>query len=115
MTGEADNTFTPGGGGQAQPWAGLNTSGVVKKSEIKRFDAPTLAAGTYTFTMTGTSDADLYVRIGSEPTPTKYDCRPYKNGSNESCELTLAQTAKVFVQVRGYATSSNFELVGRKN
>ena len=115
VTGEADNTFTPGGGGQAQPWAGLNTSGVVKKSEIKRFDAPTLAAGTYTFTMTGTSDADLYVRIGSEPTPTKYDCRPYKNGSNESCELTLAQTAKVFVQVRGYATSSNFELVGRKN
>jgi hypothetical protein len=29
--------------------------------------------------------------------------------------VTLAQPAKIFVQVRGYATTSNFELVGKKN
>ncbi len=115
VTGEADNAFTPGGGGQPQAWAGINDSGVVKKSEIKRWSTPTVAAGTYTFTMTGTNDADLYVRIGTDATASKYDCRPYKNGSNESCEVTLAQAAKIFVQVRGYATTSNFELVGRKN
>jgi hypothetical protein len=115
VTGEADNTFTPGGGGQPETWAGINANGTVKKSEIKKFPTPTLAAGTYTFSMTGTADADLYVRIGSEPTASTYDCRPYKNGSNESCELTLAQPAKVFVQVRGYATTSTFELVGKKN
>ncbi|MEZ4401363.1 MAG: PPC domain-containing protein [Kofleriaceae bacterium] len=115
VTGEQDNVFTPGGGGSPEAWAGLTAGGAIKKSEIKKFPTPTLAAGTYTFEMTGTGDADLYVRIGSEPTASKYDCRPYKNGSNESCELTLAQPAKVFVQVRGYSTTATFDLVGRKN
>jgi hypothetical protein len=64
--------------------------------------------------MTGTSDADLYVRVGSEPTTSTYDCRPYKSGSNERCEVRLAAPAKIFVNVRGYATSSTFELTGSK-
>lgn len=114
VTGEQDNVFVPGGGGNAEAWAGLNASGPVKKGEIKRFPTPTLAAGTYSFTMTGTNDADLYVRIGSEPSANRYDCRPYKSGSNETCEVTLPRSAKVYVQVRGYATTSNFELVGKK-
>jgi hypothetical protein len=114
VTGEQDNTFVPGGGGNAQAWAGLTASGAVKKGETLKFPTPTLAAGKYSFTMTGTADADLYVRIGSEPTATLYDCRPYKSGSNESCELTLPSAAKVFVQIRGYATTSNYELVGKK-
>jgi len=115
VTGEQDNVFTPGGGGTPEAWAGISGTGVIKKSEIKKFPTTTLAAGTYTFAMTGTADADLYVRIGSEPTPSLYDCRPYKNGSNETCEVTLASPAKVFVQVRGYATKSSFDLVGSKN
>ncbi len=115
VTGEQDNVFVPGGGGTPTAWAGINDRGAVKKSETKKFATPTLAAGTYTFTMTGTADADLYVRIGSEPTATTYDCRPYKSGSNETCEVKLAAAAKIFVQVRGYATTSNYELVGKKN
>ena len=114
VTGEQDNTFVPGGGGTPAAWAGLNSSGAIKKGETKKFPTPTLAAGKYSFTMTGTADADLYVRIGSEPTATAYDCRPYKSGTNEACEVTLPAAAKVFVQVRGYAATSNFELVGRK-
>ena len=35
--------------------------------------------------------------------------------SNESCEVTLSAPAKVFVQIRGYATNSTFDLVGRRN
>ncbi len=115
VTGEHDNTFTPGGGGQPMPWGGLTGSGTVKKSESKKYVTPTLAAGSYTFEMTGTSDADLYVRIGREPTTATYDCRPYKAGSNETCEVTLAAPAAIYVNVRGYATTSTFELVGRKN
>jgi hypothetical protein len=65
--------------------------------------------------MTGTSDADLYVRIGAKPTTTTYDCRPYKTGSNESCTVTLAQPAIINVMVRGYAATSDFTLVGRKH
>jgi len=114
VTGEQDNVFTPGGGGQPETWAGLTGAGTVAKAATTKFSTPTLAAGKYAFEMTGTADADLYVRIGSEPTTATYDCRPYKSGSNESCEVTLAAPAKIFVNVRGYAASSTFELTGRK-
>jgi hypothetical protein len=114
VTGEHDNVFTPGGGGQPETWAGLTGSGTLAKSAVQKFSTPTLAAGTYAFEMTGTSDADLYVRVGSEPTTATYDCRPYKSGSNERCEVRLAAPAKIYVNVRGYATSSTFELAGRK-
>lgn len=115
VTGEQDNQFTPGGGGQPQAWAGLSVSSTVKKSGIKRYTTPVLAAGTYSFDLTGSGDADLYVRIGSAPTTSAYDCRPYKTGTNESCTVQLAQPAPLFVQVRGYAATSDFALVGKKS
>jgi len=116
VSGEQDNTYTPGGGGQPETWGGINESGGVKKGETKKWATPTVAAGTYQFAMTGTGgDADLYVKIGREPTANSFDCRPYKTGSNETCEVTLAQPAKIYVQVRGYATgTSSFKLVGKK-
>jgi hypothetical protein len=116
VSGEQDNTFVPGGGGGgggAEPWAGLEASGTVRRNENKSYSTPVLAAGRYTFEMTGTRDADLYVRIGSAPTTTSFDCRPYKNGSNETCTVELPAAAKIFVMVRGWASSSEFELVGR--
>ncbi len=115
VSGEQDNVFTPGGGGNPQTWAGLNVSGSVLRAAEKKFATPTVAAGQYEFTLTGTNDADLYVRVGSAPTTSTYDCRPYKNGSNESCRVTLAQPAPIHVTVRGYSTAaSTFELVGKK-
>jgi hypothetical protein len=114
VTGEQDNTFTPGGGGTPQPWAGLNEQGSLARNAKKTYTTPTLAAGTYQFAMTGTGDADLYVKVGREPTTSSYDCRPYKTGSNETCEVTLAQPATIGVMVNGYSTSSTFKLVGKK-
>jgi len=115
VSGEQDNTYTPGGGGTPEAWAGLNQTGGVAKAETKKFPTPVLAAGKYQFAMTGSGDADLYVKIGREPTASSFDCRPYKTGSNETCEVTLAQPAAIFVQVRGYAAgTSSFKLVGKK-
>lgn len=114
VTGEHDNTFTPGGGGEPQPWAGLREQGSLTRNAKKTFVTPTLAAGTYQFSITGTGDADLYIKVGSEPTMSSYDCRPYKAGSNETCEVTLAQPAPIGVMVNGYSSSSTFELVGKK-
>ncbi|HUS28233.1 MAG TPA: PPC domain-containing protein [Kofleriaceae bacterium] len=114
VTGEADNTFTPGGGGTPSAWNGLNETGSLARSVKKSFTTPTLAAGTYEFAMTGTGDVDLYVKVGREPTLSSYDCRPYKTGSNETCKVTLAQPATVGVMVNGYAASSTFKLVGKK-
>ena len=39
----------------------------------------------------GSGDADLYVRFGSAPTTSAYDCRPYLGGNNETC--TIRNTA----------------------
>ncbi|WP_309895281.1 S8 family serine peptidase [Archangium sp.] len=35
-----------------------------------------------------TGDADLYVRLGSQPTTTTYNCRPYLSGNTESCTIS---------------------------
>lgn len=114
VTGEQDNTFTPGGGGTPTTWNGLNESGSLARNAKKSFTTPTLAAGTYQFEMTGTGDADLYVKVGRAPSLTSYDCRPYKTGSNETCKVTLAQPTTIGVMVNGYSTSSTFKLVGKK-
>ncbi len=114
VTGEHDNEFTPGGGGQPQPWTGLSEQGSLARSAKKSYLTPTLDAGTYQFAITGTGDADIYVKVGSEPTMSSYDCRPYKSGSNETCEVTLAQPAPIGVMVNGYSSSSTFKLVGKK-
>jgi hypothetical protein len=115
VTGEQDNTFTPGGGGTPQPWPGLTDAGSLARSIEKRYDTGTVAAGTYEFAITGTNDADLYVKVGSAPTTSSFDCRPYKTGSNETCSVTLAQPATIHVMVRGFSTAqSTFNLVGKK-
>jgi len=57
--------------------------------------------------MTGTGDADLFVRFGSAPTATSYACRPYSNGSAEDCSGTVpAGQTKLFVAVNGYTAAS---------
>lgn len=60
----------------------------------------------------GTGDADLYVRFGSEPTTGSFDCRPYLNGNNETCNIAAAQTGTYYVMVRAYSSFSGVSLVG---
>lgn len=115
VTGEEDNTFTPGmpigsGGGGGEPWAGLDESGSVARAEEKRYATPSLPAGSYTFVLAGTGDADLYVKRGSEPTTQSFDCRPYKYGSAETCTVTLDEPSVINVMVRGYSSQSTFTL-----
>ncbi|RDX35344.1 peptidase [Kangiella sp. HD9-110m-PIT-SAG06] len=58
----------------------------------------------------GTGDADLYVRKGAAPTDSTYDCRPYKNGNNESCSGSGQGT--YYVRVKAYSSFSGLTLVG---
>jgi hypothetical protein len=101
-----------GGGTGPMPWAGLNQTGTVIKDQAINVETPELPAGNYVFAITGTGDADLYVKKGSAPTTSSYDCRPYAGNSTESCTISLATASKVFVMVRGYAASSSFTLTG---
>ncbi|MEO8705074.1 MAG: PPC domain-containing protein [Kofleriaceae bacterium] len=60
-------------------------------------------AATITVAMTGTGDADLYVKRGEEATDTVYDCRPYTGESTEMCSGT--GPAKFYVMVKGFAAA----------
>jgi pseudolysin/vibriolysin len=58
----------------------------------------------------GTGDADLYVKFGSAPTTSSYNCRPYLNGNNETCTFAAPQAGTYYVKVRGYTTFSGVSL-----
>jgi secreted trypsin-like serine protease len=59
----------------------------------------------------GTGDADLYVRQGSQPTTTAYNCRPYLDGNAETCTLSNPVAGTWYVSVRGYTSYSGVSLL----
>ena len=66
----------------------------------------------------GSGDADLYVKFGSQPTTSDYECRPWQNGNNETCDGTdfdTTRNGRYHVLVRGWTGASGFsgvDLVG---
>lgn len=57
-------------------------------------------------------DADLYVKFGSAPTTSSYDCRSWTSSSNETCDITTAQAGTYHVLVRGYSAYTGLSLTG---
>jgi serine protease len=60
----------------------------------------------------GTGDADMYVKFGSAPTDTVYDCRPYLGGNTETCTFAAPQAGTYHVRLKAYSTFSGVSLVG---
>ena len=60
----------------------------------------------------GTGDADIYVKFGSAPTTSSYDCRPYVGGNTENCSFASPQAGTYYVMVRAYSAFSGVSLVG---
>ena len=72
-------------------------------------------AGVKTLTIAtsgGTGDVDLYVKYGSEPTTSSYDCRPYRSGNNESCTFRRPSAGTFYIMLKGYAAYSGVTLTG---
>lgn len=61
-------------------------------------------------TSSGTGDADLYVKIGSKPTISSWDCRPYKSGNNEQCTISAEPGITYHVMLKGYSSYSGVTL-----
>ena len=106
-----------GGGGGSTPLAnGVPATGlsVTTSGDELHFalDVPT-DANDLSFTITGgTGDADLYVRFGSPPTESTYDCRPWKNGNEETCSQATPATGTWYAMVRAYNPFSGVTLTG---
>lgn len=111
-----------GDGGTTPPTGGSN----VLENSIAKTNLSGAAAQELSFTMEvpagatdlnftmagGTGDADLYVKFGSAPTTTSYDCRPYKGGNAESCPIETAQAGTYYVKVIGYSAFTGVNLTG---
>jgi hypothetical protein len=55
---------------------------------------------------------DLYVKSGSAPTDTVYDCRPYKTGNAETCTFAAPTAGTYYVRLKGYSAFSGVSLTG---
>ncbi|HEV8692969.1 MAG TPA: proprotein convertase P-domain-containing protein [Lysobacter sp.] len=63
----------------------------------------------------GSGDADLYVKFGSAPTTSSYDCRSWGSTNAETCNITTAQVGTYYVMIHGYAAFSGLSLTGSFN
>jgi hypothetical protein len=83
-------------------------SGSLSQGEQHQLEAARVQPGTpLSVTMTGSGDADLYVRFAGAPTLSRYDCRPYLETAEEECVLTVpADASRLFVMIDGYTESS---------
>jgi len=59
----------------------------------------------------GSGDGDLYVRFGSAPTTTVYDCRPFANGNSEACSFASPAAGTWHVSIRAYTSFSGVSLL----
>ena len=58
----------------------------------------------------GTGDADLYLRFGAQATTSSYNCRPYRNGNEESCSFTNPTVGTWYISIRAYSSFSGVTL-----
>ncbi len=58
----------------------------------------------------GIGDADLYVRRGSPPTTSRYDCGPYLVGNTETCTFDNPVADRYYVMIRAYDAFSGLSL-----
>ncbi|MCB1032560.1 MAG: M4 family metallopeptidase [Acidobacteria bacterium] len=103
-----------GGGGGSELQNGVAKTGLSGASGSQTYYTINIPAGSSNLTVTmsgGTGDADMYVRFGSQPTTSTYDCRPYKSGNNESCTFATPSTGTYHVMLRGYSSYSGVSLV----
>jgi hypothetical protein len=119
-TGIAGDTGGGGGGGGGGSSGGqtvlLDQSGLSGAKNTWTHFSITVPAGQAQLLVDsfgGTGDADLYVRRGSKPTTSTYDCRPYLNANNESCAFDNPQAGTYWVSIRGYKAYSSLSLNAR--
>ena len=92
-----------------------NLSGARFEETIYTMEVPA-GASNLSFSISGGSgDADLYVRFGAAPTTSVYECRPYLNGNNETCNITNISTGTYYIMLRGYRAYSGVSLTGSYN
>jgi len=79
------------------------------------FDVPEGATNLAINMSGGTGDGDLYVKFGSAPTSSSYDCRPYVGGNGESCPISEVQAGTYHVMISPYSAFTGVSLLASYN
>ncbi len=58
----------------------------------------------------GTGDADIYVKRGTPPTTSSFDCRPFSFGNNETCFFPAPASGVWYVTIRGFSAATGVAL-----
>ena len=112
-----DAVGVPGGGGSGGGVLqnGVAETGLSGSTGSSTFFTMTVPSGAtnLSFTMSGGSgDPDLYVRFGSQPSTSTYDCRSWNSGPSETCSFASPSAGTYHVLVYGYSTYSGLSLTG---
>ncbi len=102
----------PSGGGGAEGGSGSANNLSASRRNWLRYEIE-VPAGMTTLTVNisgGSGDADLYVRYESAPSTSSYDCRPYRNGNNETCTFSNPTAGTWHIGIRAYRTFSGVDL-----
>jgi len=102
---------TSSGGGSGGLQNGVPVSNLSAAKGGKLYYTVTVPSGSnLTLAISGGSgDADLYVKKGSNPTTSSYDCRPYRTGNSESCSFSAA-SGTYYIMLNAYAAFSGVSL-----
>jgi Bacterial pre-peptidase C-terminal domain len=104
---------TGGSGGVLQNGVPVtNLAGGLGSQQFWTMSVPSGSSNLQFQTSGGTGDADLYVRFGSAPTMSTWDCRPFLSGNNETCTFASPGAGTWHVMVVGDDPYSGMTLVG---
>jgi len=105
----------PGGGTLEN---GVPVTGLAgAKNALLRYtlEVPAGATDLKFVTSGGSGDPDLYVKFGSEPTTSSYNCRSTTPGTNESCTINNVQAGTYHVLVHAWSAINGVSLTGSYN
>lgn len=99
--------------GQDQLINGHPISGLSSDQMLHYFMDVPAGATNLTFSINGANgDADLYTQYDSAPTLTTYKCRPYLNGSVETCQVANPAAGRWYVAINAYYAFSDVTIKG---
>ena len=103
----------PADPGEGTPSSGSASGSAARGQRIDYQAIDVLEGTTFSITMSGTGDADLYVRFDdrpqlvTQPTRTAFVCAPYLDGSAESCTMEVPPGAgAAYVMVYGWTAAT---------
>ncbi|MBY0453849.1 MAG: trypsin-like serine protease [Burkholderiaceae bacterium] len=108
--GAAFNTSSTGGGSTVTLLDRTGLSGAAGSAQRFSVQVPSGATNLVISTSGGTGDVDLYVKAGTAPTTTSFDCESYQDGNTENCSFATPTPGTYHILLDGYTAYSGVAL-----